>query len=285
MITEFRLPVTQDQEISVIYQKPEAAPEPPPEPEAPSFKKKKPKLKPPQKPLVIMMHGFPGGHKSGNDDLFGAMEFRLEELGYPSVRFDFRGCGESDCTTGEFCLESAIEDVNTVMDWAKHEEKYKSVVLMGESCGATVAVMGYRPKYVAGLVLLWPAIILRETGFRELFTREKLLAAAAMDAPFVEFQGYRLGSHFLHEIYNTDLISSLERIKAPILIQHGTKDEDVPLEQAYFARDHAGGLVDIGVFEGGDHGLHNPKMRKHLHVNIEHFLSRILKKLAPEPKS
>jgi|GEM_PF-2617162 len=280
MITPLRLPVTAEQTISLIHQQPDIAPaQPEPEEITPSHKKKKPKAKPVQKPLLIMMHDFPGGHMSGNDDLFGAMEYHFGNLGFPTARFDFRGGGQSDCTPAEFSLESAAEDLNAVLDWARHEQKYKSVILIGEGVGAVAAVMGYRARFVGGIILLWPSVVMRDTGFKELFTREKLLKAAEMDAPFVEYRGYRLGSHFLHEIYNADLASVLARIKAPVLIQAGTADPDKPLEQAYYARDNVGGLVDLGVFEGGGPGLKEPKMRKHLYVNIEHFLSRILTRL------
>lgn len=273
MITPFRLPVTDEQNISLIYQQAEGLPAP----------EETPKTR--TGPLIVMMHDFPGSHMSSYDDLFGDMAYHFSKLGYPSVRFDFRGGGESDCTAAEFSLESAVADLDAVLDWAKHDKKFKNVVLMGAGVAAAAAVMGYRPKFVSGLVLLWPSVVMRDTGFKELFTREKLLEAAEMDAPFVEYRGYRLGSHFVHEIYNTDLTSSLERIKAPVLIQAGTNDPDIPLEQSYYARDHVGGLVDLGVFEGGKPGLPDPKMRKHLYVNIEHFLSRVLKRLASPPKT
>lgn len=286
MITPSRLAVTEYHTISLIHQVPDAVPAPEVvEEPTPSFKKKKVKVKPPQKPLIVMMHDFPGTHMAGNNDLFGELAYQFEKLGYASARFDFRGAGDSDCTASEFSLESATEDLNAVLDWAKHEQKYKSVVLLGEGVGGAVAVMGYRAKIIAGMILLWPTTIMRESGFKELFTREKLLKAAEMDAPFVEYRGFRLGSHFLHEIYNTDLTSSLERIKVPVLIQAGTGDPDIALDQAYFARDNIKGLVELAVFEGGGPGLKEPKMRKHLFVNIEHFLTRVLKRLATPPKT
>jgi len=46
--------------------------------------------------LVIMAHGFPGGHKEAHEDLFGDLEFLFNQFGYQTLRFDFRGCGNSE---------------------------------------------------------------------------------------------------------------------------------------------------------------------------------------------
>lgn len=290
MITPFRLSVTPEQSISLIHQTPDPVSAPEEgvagdDAAQDQTQTSKPADKPVDKPLLVMMHDFPGDHMAGNNDLYGEMAYHFGKMGYPSVRFDFRGSGESDCPAAEFSLESGVEDLNAVLDWAKHEKKYKSAVLMGQGVGAAVAVMGHRPRYVGGLVLLWPAVVMRDARFKELFTRENLLKSSERDAPFVEYRGFRLGSHFVHEIYNTDLAAALMRLRAPVLIQAGTDDPDLPLEQAYYARDHVGDLAEMGVFEGGGPGLKEPKMRKHLYVNIEHFLTRILKRLARASKT
>jgi pimeloyl-ACP methyl ester carboxylesterase len=258
MITDFQLPVVSEQVISVTYQKPGDSGD---------------------RPLAVMMHGFPGGHKAGCDDIFGLLESKWEEWGYPSVRFDFRGGGNSDGSSGDFTLETALEDLSAVMRWAREEAGHKDFILVGESLGGTVAIMGHDPACVKALILLWPAIVLQETSFQEMFTREARLANDKRDAPFVTFKGYRLSTHFYNEIYKTDLTTWLEKITVPVLIEHGTADTDVPLAQAYIARDHLKGLVNIDIFDGGDHGLRAPNRRKTMVANIRYFLDRSFKKL------
>lgn len=288
MIKSFDLPVAEDETIRLVYQKPAGYDRA----QARKGTTRKKHLDeddlavaPPRKPVIIMMHGFPGGHKSGPDDLFGELEYRFEGLGYPTIRFDFRGCGESTGREEDFCLETALADLNAVIQWAQHDAGHRSVILLGESCGATIAVLGYQPKIVAGLILLWPALKLAETSFKTLFTRESRLKAITQDQPFVPFEGHKLGSHFLNDIYTADLTSALEAITAPTLIQHGTRDEEVPLEQVRFAEAHLKGFIDLGIFEGGGHGLRDTNMRQYLFVNIRHFLERALKKLDSGPKN
>ncbi|NBX66623.1 MAG: alpha/beta hydrolase [Proteobacteria bacterium] len=298
MIKTFNLPVTEDETLRVVYQKPKGYPE---EKEAGAVKKpaqKKPPRsrrhkiteddlvsKPLRKPAIVMIHGFPGGHKGGCDDLFGELEYRFEGLGYPTIRFDFRGCGESAGKEEDLCLESACQDLNAVLQWAQHDAGHRSVILLGESCGATIAVLGFDPKVVTGMILLWPALKLKETAFQSLFTLESRIESMLKDMPFVNFDGHKLGSHFVNDIYTADLTSALEAISVPTLVQHGTQDEEVPLEQAYFARDTIPGVIDLGIFEGGNHGLRGPTMRQYMFMNIRHFLDRLLKKLDSQAKN
>jgi len=263
----FSLSVTRGESVRAVYQRPD-------------LKKGQAEL-----PLVVMTHGFPGGHKDGCQNLYGEMEERLGKLGYPTIRFDFRGCGESDGLEEQFTLDNAQTDLNAVLQWGQHDAGHRSFILIGESLGATVAVMGFDPQYVKAVILLWPALILNKTDFKALFTREKLLEADRNNSAFVDFNGHRLGGPFINEIYQYDLTRTLERIKVPSLIQHGTADAEVPVEQAYFGRDHLPGLVDICIFEGGDHGLTAANMRPHVFINIEYFLGRVLKKLDVEGES
>jgi len=294
MINTFFLPVNADERVRVIYQKPEGYDAAPAKKAVPKNKKFGKKLikdvmdlgtEITRKPLIIMLHGFPGGHKGGCGDLFGEMEYRFEGLGYPSVRFDFRGCGESDGLEENFCLETALEDLNAVCQWAQHEAGHRSLVFMGESCGATIAVLGFQPKTVVGMILLWPALKLKETSFKDLFTLESRVESMTKDMPYVTFNGHKIGSHFLNDIYTADLTIALENINVPTLLQHGTADSEVPLDQAYYARDCLPGLIDLGIFEGGEHGLKAGNMRQYMFMNIRHYLERMLKKLDSPSKN
>jgi len=259
-VKSFDLPVTGEQKIRVVYQQPDVS----------VFA---------ETPLIVMLHDFPGGHKSSCDGLFDDMEYRMAAMGLPSVRFDFRGCGESDSTEVEFCLENAVADLNAVLQWAQHDAGHRSCIMVGEGMGATVAALGYKTETVRAMILLWPALILNQTHFKGLFTREKMLEGDKSEDGHVEFNGHRLGKLFINEIYQSDLTATLQKIKAPTLIQHGTADGDVPLNQAYFGRDHIPGMADLAIFEGGVHGLKGLNIRQHMFLNIEYFLGRLLKKL------
>lgn len=290
MIKTFRLPVTEGAYISVVYQKPDddTLPARPvkADPKKPRKKGDKDAASAPlRKPLIIMMHDFPGGHKSGCDDLFGELEYRFEGLGFPSVRFDFRSCGESDGVVVDFSIDTALEDLNAVIQWAQHDAGHRSFILLGEGFGGAMAVLGYRPKTIHGVMLLWPVLKPTEAPFAELFTREFRLESIKKDAPFVTYRGFRLGSHFLNDLYQMNLKSMLEKITVPTLLQYGSDDAEIPLKHIHFARDNLKGFVDLAIFEGGGHGLKAANMRQALFVNIKLFLDRVIKRMDTATKA
>ncbi|MBM3530311.1 MAG: alpha/beta fold hydrolase [Alphaproteobacteria bacterium] len=99
-------------------------------------------LKPGEKrAAVIVLHGF-GGTMGGPGGKNPAPFFC--ELGYVVLRFDFRGCGESQGERGRvICLEE-VEDARNALSWlaTRPEVDGGRIALMGESFGAAVAIYG-----------------------------------------------------------------------------------------------------------------------------------------------
>ena len=66
------------------------------------------------RPALILCHGFGGSCRgAGHPELARA----LEATGYVALRFDFRGCGQSDGAKGSvICLEE-VEDLRRAIDF------------------------------------------------------------------------------------------------------------------------------------------------------------------------
>jgi alpha/beta superfamily hydrolase len=97
-----------------------------------------------KRPAIIVLHGF-GSNKDGGVALVAARLF--EKLGYVTLRFDMRGCGESAGERGRvICLEQ-VEDTQHALSWLSRREEVIAdrVAVMGFSFGAAVAV------YTAGV--------------------------------------------------------------------------------------------------------------------------------------
>ena len=92
-----------------------------------------------RRPAFLVLHGFGGNCKSQN-----VMQPTrvLGEFGYVTLRFDMRGCGESE---GEFgrviCLEE-VEDLRNALTWlAAHPAvDPERIAVIGSSFGGAVAV-------------------------------------------------------------------------------------------------------------------------------------------------
>ena len=62
---------------------------------------------PGSRPAFMVLHGF-GGNKDGGGTIASCR--LLEKLGYAALRFDFRGCGESEGPRGRtICLEQVAD--------------------------------------------------------------------------------------------------------------------------------------------------------------------------------
>jgi predicted acyl esterase len=96
------------------------------------------------RPAFVVLHGFGSTKNAGN--VIRPTEM-LSALGYVTLRFDMRGCGESEGKKGHvICLEQ-VEDTRSAISWLceQPEVEPEHVGLLGSSFGAAVAV------YTAGI--------------------------------------------------------------------------------------------------------------------------------------
>src|SRR4029077_14566007 len=89
----------------------------------------------------IVLHGF-GSNKTSSNTMQPTRV--LGELGYVTLRFDMRGCGESE---GEFgrviCLEQVEDLMNAVTQLAANPAVDRDrIAVIGSSFGGAVAVYG-----------------------------------------------------------------------------------------------------------------------------------------------
>jgi len=102
------------------------------------------------RPGFLVLHGF-GSNKDSGVSL--AMAKLLAELGYVTLRFDMRGCGESEGPRGRvICLEQ-VEDTKNALSFlaARPDVDPERIGVIGNSFGAAVAIYtaGVDPRVAA----------------------------------------------------------------------------------------------------------------------------------------
>ena len=92
-----------------------------------------------RRPAFIILHGF-GGHKNSGSVTEPVAMF--DSLGYVTLRFDMRGCGDSDGERGNLiCLEQVSDTRNALTFLAAHPNvNPERIAVLGSSFGAAVAV-------------------------------------------------------------------------------------------------------------------------------------------------
>ncbi len=220
--------------------------------------------------LVLMVHGFPG-NKNTQNNLFHDIEFLLRDKGYHTLRFDFRGCGESDGREEDFTLAGANEDFQNVLFWAR-DRGYKRFITIGEGLGATIGLMNVDHTVTAS-ILLWPYIDLPRIA-KSVYHPENI-EAQWLKAGYVLMDNKRVGLNFIKELQKTALVLLLKEIKIPLLVMHGAADDTSPIDQLDLLRAHAGAKrVEITSFHDGTHGLPQLNHRKTMYYHITQFIEK-----------
>ena len=87
----------------------------------------------------LILHGF-GGNKNGQGQI--VMAEQLGQWGYITLRFDFRGCGESAGEHGRIICLDQVADTTSALTYmaSRRDVDPDRIALVGSSFGAAVAV-------------------------------------------------------------------------------------------------------------------------------------------------
>jgi len=103
---------------------------------------------------VVLVHGW-SGYRSGPHGLLTALGRTLAAAGWPSLRFDFRGRGESGGQGLESTLLTMADDLVAASEWFARTHGLQRLVYVGLCSGGNVTVGTLaRLPMAAGLVLL-----------------------------------------------------------------------------------------------------------------------------------
>ncbi len=216
-------------------------------------------------PLCILLHGLTG-HMEEEHIL--AMRKAMIEVGVAVLRVELYGHGKSD---GRFCdhtLYKWVDEVLTVIDWAKAQWWPTEIYLSGHSQGGytTMLVAGLRPDDLAAIMPLSPAIVIEDSAregqlfghqFDPAHVPDRLYlgdpALAKLNPRAAEEQS--LCGDYLRIAQTLHVDEAIARYQRPVLLVHGDADMAVPV---HYSVDAADKYVDakLVVIAGDDHNYH-----------------------------
>jgi pimeloyl-ACP methyl ester carboxylesterase len=140
---------------------------------------------------------------------------RLDDAGYPTLRFDYAGTGDSSGDANDFGLSTWIEDIAVAADTLRRDSGQARIVLIGLRLGGTLAMLGAQRRLIRPAhVLMWDPVVdgaqyLRDLGHaHDAYMRAELGSAyrvAAPDAPAMEALGMPLTPALRAELETIDL--------------------------------------------------------------------------------
>jgi dipeptidyl aminopeptidase/acylaminoacyl peptidase len=236
-------------------------------------------------PAIMVLHGF----GSNKDSIRCSDPCRfLNELGYVTLRFDMRGCGESE---GEprhvICLEQVSDTRNAISFLAAHPNvRSDRIGCMGSSFGGAVTIYtaGVDERLAAAISVGgwgdgvkkfrrqhptpegWERFLkMLEDGKRHrLETGTSLMVPRFDIVPVPEAIRHKVnrGSHQMfpaetaQSMYDFRAIDVVSKIAPrPLLLMHPSVDSVTPTEQSIDLFQQAGQPTELHLFAGMDHFL------------------------------
>ncbi len=87
------------------------------------------------KPLLVFVHGYASNHFATYNFFFTKAVRYFQRNGYSTVRFDFRGCGNSTGMFEEQTISNWRKDLVKVLEFCKKNLKFSKIVGIGHSLG------------------------------------------------------------------------------------------------------------------------------------------------------
>lgn len=233
-------------------------------------------------PAFIVLHGFIGSKDNSHAEIMARM---LTDWGYATLRFDFRGCGQSGGKRGYVLCHDQVADAKNALNWLAHRPEIdpNRIGVIGHSFGAAIAC------YAGAVDQRFAAVISScgwghgERKFRgqhpgemwEKFTtmladarseKERTGTAPTVPrfdvVPMAEHLRKNLSPNALMEV-SADTAQSMFDFRAeevvhwvsprPILFLHGADDTVTPTEQSLRLWELAGQPKDLVLITGTDH--------------------------------
>lgn len=181
-------------------------------------------------PAVIWVHGFRGSRAEAHRAFVEGAR-RLAARGVASLRFDFRGCGESDGDFVDLTIGSMVEDLRAALAALRDRPELdaRRVGLVGISLGCAIASqLGSEADLTA--MVFWSPVVFAVP----IFARMGLYAAHPELARqgWIDAGGYRVGRQFLAELPALDPLGALAVWEKPLYVLYGGGDVVATSENA-----------------------------------------------------
>jgi len=165
---------------------------------------------------------------------FRTLGKRLAKKGYPVLRFDYTGCGDSSGDDDDIRLPRLIEDVALALSELRARSKVGRVVLVGRRLGGSVAALAAARSGDVDGVVLWDPVVRgslfldeMEGVHREWVTNYRGRVSVRQQEPeelerasgdALEAVGFRFHPEFVAQVADLDLLRLTSRPGRSVLI-------------------------------------------------------------------
>jgi len=224
-----------------------------------------PKINNKKFPVVLMCHGF-AGNKAGKYRIYVSLAESLAKAGIASLRFDFRGSGDSEGHFSDMTIQSEVSDVITNYHFLKKHAAIdsKRIGLLGNSFGGAIAILAANKIEVKSIALL-AALFSTEKWKEQWQQLQKAHKEHSIKEIARAFEGNVPGPNFYKDFFELDMKSHLiPLVNVPLFHVHSEVDERISISDAYQyskCREQASSATKFLKLSQSDHSFSNVEER------------------------
>jgi len=196
--------------------------------------------------------------------------------GYPVLRFDFTGLGESGGDFAETNVTTNVDDLVSSVDFLS-QRGFAPCALVGHSLGGAAALLAaFRLPHICAVATV--AAPATTDHVRRAFSKEDVETALSTGRVRVEIAGrpFDLSSEFFRDLERHDTLDHVTALGRPILVIHPTADRIVGIEEGetiFFAAQQPRWFVAI---PGANHLFSQPQHAQMAARIVVDFLDSVL---------
>jgi pimeloyl-ACP methyl ester carboxylesterase len=205
-------------------------------------------------PTIVFLPGY-GSDMTGSKAT--ALDAWAEAQGRAMLRFDYRGCGQSEGVFGESTLDDWRDDALDIIDHLTTGP----LILVGSSMGGWLMLLIAleRPERIAALIGIAAAPDFTEWGYDEV-QRATLESDGLIISEHPDYETPEVTTKLFWNSGQANLLLDNEiAIDCPVRLLHGLEDKDVPPSIAFrLGRTLRSADVQTILVKGGEHRLSRP---------------------------
>ncbi len=216
------------------------------------------------KGIIVFAHGMTVD--KDDEGIFVRADKELQNMGFSTIRFDFRSHGKSQGkSVTDFTISNELKDLQAIMDFVQ-KEGYSWIGLAGASFGGGVSALfaGNHPQLIQKLLLANPVLDYQKCfinpttpwakkHFEHVFDRLDKEGSIKIDS-----KQFEMGRKLFEEMSKYHPCETLKAFMNPLLIIHGDKDSKVAFEDTYNCfQDLPNIRKKFDKIEGSEHGFHD----------------------------
>ena len=225
------------------------------------------------KKLIIFCHG---RLVTKDNHFYVELCGKLFKSGFTVYRFDFSGNGESEGDFLKCTITKDIEDIKSIIDYFK-KKNYEIFCLIGHSQGA-VEVILHQAKYnSADCVVDISGLVDQRDMTTRKYTKGQINEINKIGYTKIIYEGklFDISKKYFYDRENYgDIRNEVKKIKVPILVFHGTEDEDINYSNGLTMEKILKKKDKFVSVEGASHFYVNPRHRKLLFYSIADWLEK-----------